>query len=147
MLACLHSVPIYCYYFEPVSAATCFFHGDKCVFLTMYVYHLLCLLLQVLRAEQKKQKEYENSTFGKLNNLGNTFSKMVGGEGSESEPESDVRTVQKRLLYVFFCPREVKLVPARLNCVNFSPHSNLTSQYFLVHTRKRYFLTTCDHCM
>lgn len=44
----------------------------------------------MLEAEQKKQKEYENSAFGKLNSLGNTLSKLVGGEGSESEPESDV---------------------------------------------------------
>jgi hypothetical protein len=49
----------------------------------------LSFLLQVLEEKQKKQKAYQNSAIGKLNSLGNTLGKLVGAEGSESEPESD----------------------------------------------------------
>jgi hypothetical protein len=45
---------------------------------------------QVLEEIQNKRKAYENSAMGKLANFGSTLNKMVGGEGSESEPESDV---------------------------------------------------------
>jgi hypothetical protein len=47
----------------------------------------------VTRDLDKQRKAYEASTIGKLANLGTQFNKLVGGEGSESEPESDVRLV------------------------------------------------------
>ena len=37
-----------------------------------------------------KRKAYEASAMGKLSQFGSTLNKFVGGEGSESEPESDV---------------------------------------------------------
>jgi hypothetical protein len=58
------------------------------------------LCAQVLEEIQNKRKAYENSTMGKLSNFGNTLSKMVGGEGSESEPESDVSIMQAPLASV-----------------------------------------------
>jgi hypothetical protein len=48
---------------------------------------------QVLEEIQNKRKAYESSAMGKLANFGSTLNKMVGGEGSDSEPESDVRNL------------------------------------------------------
>lgn len=36
-----------------------------------------------------KKKAYEASTMGRLANMGSALNKLVTGEGSESEPESD----------------------------------------------------------
>jgi hypothetical protein len=53
----------------------------------------------VTRDLDKQRKAYEASTIGKLANLGTQFNKLVGGEGSESEPESDVRPVHCNLFF------------------------------------------------
>jgi hypothetical protein len=58
-----------------------------------------CRALQVTRDLDKQRKAYEASTIGKLANLGTQFNKLVGGEGSESEPESDVRPVYCNIFF------------------------------------------------
>lgn len=50
----------------------------------------------------KKQKAYEASAMGKLANFGSQFNKLVGGDGSESEPESDVRIVIMYSIVMFY---------------------------------------------
>jgi hypothetical protein len=43
----------------------------------------------VLEEMTNKKKAYEASTMGRLANMGSALNKLVTGEGSESEPESD----------------------------------------------------------